>query len=117
MFRLATPTHRFIMALDPREWVKFTISYAQDRKIVLEKTEEDDIQIDEYISRDCHGDEVPVYMMSVRLSQEDTKKFRTSARRTEIQIRCLYSTGDSFASKLIPVDVRDVLNDQILIYE
>jgi len=114
MYRLTTPTHRFVMALDPREWIKFTITYAQDRKVVLEKTETDNFTVEEFTTRDCHGDEIPVYMLSVTLSQEETQKFRTSARRTEAQIRCLYSTGDSFSSQMIPLRVRDVLNNRVL---
>lgn len=105
MFRLTTPTHRFIMALDPNEWSKFIISYSQNGKIILEKTEQDDFEV-ESLDNGASA-------LSLKLSQEETQLFdhTTSAH---VQIRCQYANGDTFASNKMSFKVNDVINDTII---
>ena len=105
MFRLTTPTHRFIMGLDPNEWSKFIISYSQNGKIILEKTEEDEFEVE---SLD-NGASV----LSLKLSQEETQLFSHTAS-VYVQIRCQYENGDTFASNKMSFKVNDVINDTIM---
>ena len=89
MKRLTTPTHEFLLEIDPSEWDEFRITYKQAGRIVLERTEAD------------------VYHI------EETGTFQANVK-TEIQIRCHYPDGTSFASDIIPMNVAEVLNQEIL---
>ena len=68
MYRLTTPTHQFNVVMDPREWEKFVISYSQCDKIILEKTEQDNVEIV------AQSEEGP-FALKVKLSQEETQLF------------------------------------------
>lgn len=102
MYRLSTPTHDFILCIDPRDWIKFIVTYTQHDKIILEKNETDDYEIEE-----C--DEEGFYLLSLKLTQEETMLFNPKEKAT-VQIRCLYENGDTFPSDPIVFEVNDVSN-------
>lgn len=106
MFRLTTPTHRFIMDIDPTEWTKFIITYSQHDTIVLEKTDADDHEIT-VLEPD------KIYALDVKLSQEETALFNPK-ERAYVQIRCQYESGDTFASRRLCFKIDNVTNDTIL---
>ena len=108
MKRLTTPTHEFIFEVNPNEWDAFRITYKQAGKIILERTEADNYKIEER-----QGTNSIKYKLSYRLSQVETQKFQANVK-TEIQIRCHYPDGSSFASDVIPLNVAEVLNQEIL---
>lgn len=107
MKRLTTPTHEFLFEVDPRDWDAFRITYKQAGKIVLEKSEKDYYQVVET------GSNPIKYKLSYRLTQAETQMFQANIK-TEIQIRCHYPDGASFASEVIPLGVAEVLNQEIL---
>lgn len=106
MYRLTTPTHRFIMNIDPSGWTKFIISYAQHDTIILEKTEQDAHEI-EVVEQD------KTYVLSIKLSQEETSLFNPN-EAAYVQIRCQYDSGDTFASEILKFRVNNVMDDQII---
>lgn len=108
MRRLTTPTHQFkINGINPAEWDEFRITYSQNGKIVLEKTENDDVVI-------TPSDVTPNgYIIKYRLSQSDTEAFKPNIR-TEMQIRAHYPDGTVIASKIMALAVEDVLNQEFL---
>lgn len=105
MYRLTTPTHRFLMNINPAEWTKFIITYSQHDSIILEKTEADPHEI-EVIEPDC-------YSLSIKLSQEETSLFNPN-ESAFVQIRCQYDSGDTFASEKLFFKINDVINDTII---
>lgn len=111
MHRLTTPTHIFIMNVDPRQWDKFIISYKNDGRIVLEKTQEDEHEI-EIIENEETG-EIDEFRLSINLTQEETQKFKALSM-SEVQFRCHYPTGEVIASNKIKFQICDVLNQEIL---
>lgn len=107
MKRLTTPTHEFLLEIDPSEWDEFRITYKQAGRIVLERTEADVYHIEET------GTNPIKYKLWYRLTQVETQMFQANVK-TEIQIRCHYPDGTSFASDIIPMNVAEVLNQEIL---
>ena len=107
MKRLTTPTHKFVLDIDPREWDEFRITYSQIGTIVLEKTEADKVSIEV-------GSSTPTrYTMTIRLTQAETALFKPN-KKVEMQIRCHYPDGSAFASDVMTVNVHDVLNQEML---
>lgn len=107
MRRITTPTHEFVFEVDPNEWDSFRITYKQAGKIVLEKKETDYYKIEQI------SDEPKKFKISYRLDQNETMLFQANVK-TEIQVRCHYPDGTSFASDIIPLSVAEVLNQEIL---
>lgn len=107
MKRFTTPTHKFVLEIDPREWDEFRITYCQNGQPVLEKTETDNVTIEVGTSKPTK------YAMIVKLTQEETALFKTNCG-VEMQIRCHYPDGTVFASDKMNVKVQDVLNQEIL---
>lgn len=107
MKRLTTPTHEFYLEIDPREWDSYRITYKQAGRIVLEKKETDEHYVEET------GTNPIRYKLWFKLTQPETKMFQANVK-TEIQIRCHYADGNSFASDIIPMSVAEVLNQDIL---
>lgn len=107
MKRLTTPTHEFVLDIDPRLWDEFRITYKQGGSIVLEKCETDDITFEETSTKPTK------YKIKFRLSQRETALFRPNVK-TELQIKCHYPDGTAFASDITTVNVTDVLNQEIL---
>lgn len=105
MFRLTTPTHEFLMDLDPNEWSKFIVSYSQHSTIILEKTESDEYEVEQL--------EDGTYSMRIKLSQEETQLFNPN-EVAYVQIRCAYDNGDSFASEKLSFKINDVINQTIM---
>ena len=105
MYRLTTPTHRFLMSINPAEWTKFIISYSQHDTIILEKTEADPHEIEAIDLED--------YALSIKLSQEETALFNSN-EVAYVQIRCQYDGGDTFASEKLIFKINDVMNDTII---
>lgn len=101
MYRATTPTHTFELPFEYEQFVKkILITYKQGSKIVLEKTETDDITI--------NGKTV-----SYQLTQSETKLFEKDII-VDIQIRVLTNGGQSIASQEWHRLVNDVLNDKEL---
>lgn len=107
MKRFTTPTHRFVLEIDPRDWDEFRITYRQAGKIVLEKTEEDDIDITVSSSHPTK------YTMSFQLTQEETGAFKPNTK-VEMQIRYHCPDGTVDATDIMVANVSDVLNQEIL---
>ena len=105
MYRLTTPTHRFLMSINPAEWTKFIITYSQHDAIILEKTEADPHDIEVLDMED--------YALSIKLSQEETSLFNPN-EIAHVQIRCQYESGDTFASEKLVFKINDVINDTII---
>lgn len=78
---------------------RLLITYGQCGKILIEKTQ-DDAEIKENI-------------VKIRLTQEETKLFVSSAR-IDVQIKILATTGEVFASKIFRINVDDALNDEVM---
>lgn len=106
--RATTPTHYFTITTDPSQFKRLLITYKQGGNIVLEK-EKGEIHIEVQTE-----EEETVYVLSYRLTQEETKLFDMSAP-VKIQIRALTYDGAAPASDIVCVDVEDVLNDEVLV--
>ena len=100
MVRATTPTHRFVLPFDyEANVVKCLVTYTQCDKIVLEKTEADVLH---------EGNTVIVH-----LTQEETRLFGVSAQ-VEVQLRVYTNTDDAMASQIFRLNVKNVLNDEVL---
>lgn len=99
MRRLTTPEHKFTLQIDPSVISKVRITYAQNNAIVLTK-EGEEVSLDGNVAR-------------VKLTQEETKKF-TADKEVEIQVRVLTLGNDALASDIIKVDVKKVLDDEVM---
>ena len=99
MRRLTTPEHKFTLQIDPSVIGKIRITYAQNNAIILTK-EGNDVSLDGNIAK-------------VKLTQEETKKF-TAGKEAEIQVRVLTLGNDALASDIISVDVKKVLDDEVM---
>lgn len=104
MQRVTTPTHIFILDIDPREWDIYRITYKQCGNTVLEKTQDDPVSITEYGSK---------FKMEYRLTQEESKGFK-AGMTAWVQIRAHYPDGKVVASKKCSFSVDDVFNTEIL---
>lgn len=98
MIRGTTPTHIFKTNVD-LTGARVYITYAQDKKPVLEKTGEDVT--------------ITSKSVSVTLSQRETFKFR-SCKDVDIQIRYIFPDGSAGASNIMTVDVSDVLKEGVI---
>lgn len=83
MKRGTTPTHKFTLPIEPAMVSKFLLTYSQNEKVVLEKTEAD-------MTKDGN-------VWSVELTQEETNLF--SEGNAVCQIRILTLGGDAMASQ------------------
>jgi len=107
MKRFTTPTHRFVLEVDPRQWDEYRITYRQSGKIILEKTETDGVNIEVGTSKPTK------YIMSFKLTQEETAMFKPN-NKVEMQIRYHYPDGTVDATDIMVANVTDVLNQEIL---
>lgn len=110
MFRATTPLHSFVFKDDPQNYKKILIIYAHGEMVFLEKTK-DDLTFSTKVE-----DGVTKYVASVRLTQEETKRFRIDGRgkTSYVQVRVLDSNDLAYASDKVPINVKDVLDDQVL---
>lgn len=109
LFRLTTPTHEFVTDIDPNEWESFIISYSQHGSIILEKTEQDLVAIEDH----RNDPEMPGWYLTVKLTQEETALF-SPKDNCYIQIRCKYDDDAVFASEKIIIKIDDVINQTVM---
>lgn len=110
MYRATTPTHYFCFGdSDPESFKSILITYVQNDKIILEKTEKDLT-----FGTKIVGEETKYYA-SIKLSQEETKLFSARPNASvSIQVRALDYSGNAVASCKNKISVLDVLNDEVL---
>lgn len=114
MFRVTTPTHKFIFSEPVADCTELLATYSQYGQIVVEKHKAD------FTFETEESDGGTVYTASVTLTQEETKQFkvklpeRNEGTFVQCQIRILYSNGTALASDIVNVRLNDVLNDGIL---
>lgn len=111
MIRATTPTHRFLFDMDPDEsFEEILITYAQNNQIILEKHKKD-LSFDR-CDPICGK---PVYIASLKLTQEETNLFTAKPKgNVNVQIRAITSDGDAVASDILQIPVKNVLNDEVL---
>lgn len=100
MIRGTTPTHIFRIPFDTGQLKEIRISYAQDDKVLVEKTTSDCSLSDDKIT--------------ATLSQEDTLKF-SHRKAVEVQLKVLTTDGCVLANNVIRVSAEEVLNDEVLV--
>lgn len=111
MFRATTPKHSFIFDVDPDEtFQEILITYGQNNKKVLEK-HKTDLSFSETVLPDGTTE----YVASLKLTQEETKRFfPQNGNKVAIQVRVLTTDGDVVAFDKFSLDLQDVLNDEVL---
>lgn len=100
MIRGTTPTHIFELPFETGLLKDFRISYAQDNKILVEKS-----------TKDCSLDGKKI---TVTLSQEDTLKF-SHLKFVEVQLKVLTNDGAVLATPVQMVSIGAILNDEVLV--
>ena len=108
MFRLTTPKHTFTFPAPAEEFKRILITYEQDGKIILEKTEQD-LHFEELIE----GGK-PVYVAWLQLTQDETKLFDADIGRFTVQARALSKYGDAIAGDKHVFSVQAVLDEEVL---
>lgn len=113
MFRATTPLHTFTFPDDPATYKKILITYSQNGTVVFEKTEEDLTFTTET------EDERTIYKGSLRLTQEEANTFSVGKYNSvaAVQVRVLDANDHAYASDIKYVNVKDVLDDQVLVDE
>ena len=112
MIRATTPKHVFYFESDPSVYSRILITYQQNGKTVLEKTQ-DDLTIEE-TTAPC-DDTKTVYAAWLRLTQDETKQFKAEAGNpVAVQVRVLTTANEALASDKAYFRVQDVLNDEVL---
>ena len=109
MFRFTTPIHEFVTDLDPNLWESFIITYSQHGSIILEKTEQDILAIEDH----REDPDMPGWYLAVQLTQEETALFN-SKEKCYIQIRCKYDEDAVYASEIVVLQIDDVMNQTIM---
>lgn len=99
MIRGSTPTHTFTLPIDAAQIDKLRITYAQNGKVLVTKTDAD---------ATMEGS-----VVQVKLTQEDTLAFKCN-RDVEVQVEVLTPAGDKLPSNIIRVPVGRCLNDEVL---
>lgn len=98
MIRGTTPTHIFRTNVD-LTGARVYITYAQDKKEILEKTGEDVTVTNDSVS--------------VTLTQTETLEFKPF-KKVNIQIRYVFPNGSAGASNIMNVDISDVLKEGVI---
>lgn len=94
-----TPTHTFRLSINTDSIAQVRISYAQEDKIVVEKTESD-----------CKMGEKSI---SVTLTQQETMKLNPK-RFVEVQLKIMTDIGTVLASPVQKLTVEKILNTKVL---
>lgn len=102
--RATTPFHKFIFPVDPRTFHNILITYKQLGKIVLELHQEDLI-----FAPDTDDVNSAYHLMT----QEETNLF-IAGHPVKVQVRVIDSNGLAFASKIMPLEIKPVLNSEVL---
>ncbi len=112
MYRATTPKQVFTFEENPVVFSKILITYVQNGKIILEKTEKD-LTFDEPVLCPCSGEyEYPVWF---RMTQEEANLFNAKKKKAIfIQVRVLTEIGEALASEPTRIGIQDVLNDEVL---
>lgn len=97
MYRLTTPLHIFHVPFETNNIEKLRISYKQDGKTVLEKTENDV----------TFGDKT----ISVTLSQSDTALFKALLAKVQLRVKI---GSKVMASNYITINVNEVFSTEVL---
>lgn len=104
MYRLTTPTHIFHVPFDTNNIDKLRITYSQNEKVIVEKTENDA----------TFGDKT----ISVALSQSETALFKSipyTAFSNFIKIQLRVKIGKKvMASNYITIPINEVLCTEVL---
>lgn len=114
MIRATTPIHSFLFRDNPSQYAAILITYAQGHNIVLEKKKQN-LHFGQI--SDSFSANKGLYRAWYRLTQEETRKFRTAggSKQIIVQIRILTEAGEALASKKKTLLLEDVLNDEILV--
>ena len=99
IFRATTPTHIYTLPIDTSMLKRIRVTYEQEDRTILEKTE-----------TDCElvGSEI-----RITLTQEETLLF-DSDHRVKIQLRVLTNDGKALASEIVRKYARSCLNEEVL---
>lgn len=100
MRRGSTPVNTFNVPMDLSGATVY-ISYEQNNRVVIEKT-----------NPDLTFSSVEGYQITLRLSQEDTLKFRSGP--VLIQIRYVFPDGTADASNLIHTTFERIIKDGVI---
>lgn len=134
IIRGTTPYHRFILPLSAEDIETVYITYSQNDKVILDKsnianefeiedvleqTKEPSNEIDELEEQEQEEVEVlPSSQITLHLTQEDTLKFHfyPAARKNiaVIQIRILKTDGEAISSMPINERIFGVLHDGVI---
>ena len=104
-----TPKHTFTFPVEPDEFKRILITYAQGDQIILEKTEQD-----------LTFEEVPIkggkvaYTGWLRLSQAETLLFDTSKKTFTVQVRAITHYGEAIAGEKHVFGLDLALNDGVI---
>ena len=96
----ATPTHEFDVDTDLTQAVEIWISYSQNRKLILNKTMADGIEVTEN-------------QVSIKLTQEDTLLF-DKIGEVKIQIRARFADGNAIVSDIIKTTASECLKKEVI---
>ena len=99
MYQGTTPTHKFKLNIDTDEISKIRILYAQNKSVLLEKTENDVEYEDGWVV--------------LKLTQEETFLFNKLSPIT-IQLRVLTKGNDALVSNNMNISLYECLSDEVL---
>ncbi len=108
MYVATTPKHTFTFPVSPEEFKRILITYVQDGKIILEKTE-NDLTFEELTENGK-----PVYVAWLTLTQAETKLFDPELGSFTVQARAFSKYGEAIAGAKHVFSVQSVLNDEEL---
>lgn len=100
MIRGTTPTHIFKIPFDTANLKEVRIFYAQNKKVIVEKTTENCVMEENKIT--------------VKLTQEETLRF-SHMKNTEIQLKVMTTDGTVMATHPLQVHVCEILKDEVLV--
>ena len=111
LYRATTPRHTFVFDIDPEENFKtILVSYEQDEAILLEKDKSDMVFATE---QDDKGN--ISYTGTVTLTQEEANLFLADPKKpVNLQVRVVTTGGAVLASDVYAMEVKRVLNDEVL---
>lgn len=111
MIRATTPKQVFTFEMDPSDFEKILITYAQGDQIILEKGK-DDLQIEPV--ENAFG-KIMGYAAWFRMTQEEANSFLPGpGKQVSVQVRAKTYSGEVLASDKKTFSVQDVLNDEVL---
>ena len=108
MYRATTPFHKFVFKkINPETFKVLNIYYSQQGVELLKKQKSD------CTFSTIETEDEDIYTASVTLTQEETKLFK-SRYPVKIQLRGLTETGQALATDEYEIEVKDVINDEVL---